>query len=71
MYYVQLQYNSGAWRNSPVKFLSKEMAELHAEKLADQFPDISNYRVASTAPCNILAEALRPFNDIFQAEIAK
>lgn len=71
MYYAQIQYNAGPWRNSPVRFITRELAEKHAEKLAEQFPDISDYRVVSTTPCNILADALRPFNDIFQSEIAK
>lgn len=47
MYEVQTQSNSNpVWKSSPVRFVSEELALRHAEKLADQFISISDYRVA-------------------------
>lgn len=47
MYQAQTCTN-GHWNTSPVRFVSEDLAMQHAEKLADQFVTISDYR---TIPC--------------------
>lgn len=70
MYYVKIQYNDGPWRTSPVRFLTRELAEKHAEKLADQFPDISNYSVEEVNPINSLKESLKGFSADLTRELS-
>ncbi len=50
MYQVQTKVdNRNEWNTSPVRFASEEIALKHAEKLADQFIHISDYRVVEVA----------------------
>ena len=45
MYQVETSTNGSAFKASPVKFITPDIALRHAEKLADQFITISDYRV--------------------------
>lgn len=45
MYQVETSTNGAPFKASPVKFAAPEVALRHAEKLADQFVTISDYRV--------------------------
>lgn len=47
MYQAQTCTN-GHWNTSPVRFASEELAMKHAEKLADQFVTISDYRTVKS-----------------------